>query len=626
MRQGWLTVTAVLISCGWGANIARAAAPKAEDALQLSPVQKGVDYDRPSAEDASKCKMGAKKVNGFIGWIVEDANGTILRRFLDTNGDNIVDQWSYFKDGIEVYRDIDSDFNGKADQYRWFNTAGGRWGVSKKEDGTITAWKAISAEEVSAEVVAAVVNRDVARFMRLALTPDEAKALALGDAKAKQLSDKLDKLEESFAKAVEGQKPLAAKWMQFGATQPGTVPAGTDGSTADVQVYESALAVIEADGKHGQIQIGTLVRVGDTWRVIDVPRIGGDGQSEMAGFFYQPGGAAAARVAASGGAEEFSKLVGDLDALDKKAGEAQDPAKFNAARADLVEKIADNARTAQEREMWIRQLADMVSAAVQSGTFPDGVKRLEALSQKLATAGLSDLAAYAEFRYIIADFGVKMQAKGGEEFTKVQNDLNKAFAKFVDDHPKAPDAAEALLQLAMNREYSAEEDAADKLYARIVSDFPDAPAAKKAAGARIRLASEGKVISFQGRSVTGETIDLARFRGKVVLIQYWATWCEPCKAEMPILKELLANYGPAGFQVIGVALDAESQSLKTYLASSRLPWPQVYEPGGLDSPPANALGILTVPTMLLVDRSGKVVNRNIRMNEIEGQLKKLGLK
>ena len=58
-------------------------------------------------------------------------NGKILRKFVDTNGDNIVDQWGYFNDGVEVYRDIDSNFNGKADQYRWLNTAGTRWGSTR---------------------------------------------------------------------------------------------------------------------------------------------------------------------------------------------------------------------------------------------------------------------------------------------------------------------------------------------------------------------------------------------------------------------------------------------------------------------------------------------------------------
>lgn len=110
-----------------------------------------------------------------MGYVVKDPNGLILRRFLDTNGDNKLDQWCYYKDGIEVYRDIDTDSNSKADQYRWFNTAGSRWGVDKNEDGVIDYWQAISPEEVTAEVVAALANQDVARFSRVLLSPKNSK-------------------------------------------------------------------------------------------------------------------------------------------------------------------------------------------------------------------------------------------------------------------------------------------------------------------------------------------------------------------------------------------------------------------------------------------------------------------
>ena len=117
--------------------------------------------------------------------------------------------------------------------------------------------------------------------------------------------------------------------------------------------------------------------------------------------------------------------------------------------------------------------------------------------------------------------------------------------------------------------------------------------------------------------------DLARLRGNAVLIYYWATWCEPCKAELPALKELAAKYGKSGFRVIGVSLDYQRDDIAGFLAENPLPWPQVWEEGSLDGRPANQLGIVTVPTAILVDGEGKVVSRNVRIAELEAELKKL---
>ena len=189
-----------------------AATPSAEQALGLTPVQAGVDYDRPSPQEISKCKIIAKKINGQVGWIVEGPDGTILRKFVDTNGDNVVDQWSYYKDGVEVYRDIDSNFNGKADQHRWFNTGGTRWGMDPKEDGVIDSWKMISAEEVTAEVVAALATRDADRFARVVLSSDELKNLGLGKSRSAELAEKVGKLAGDIQTIVAlGKKPLLRK-------------------------------------------------------------------------------------------------------------------------------------------------------------------------------------------------------------------------------------------------------------------------------------------------------------------------------------------------------------------------------------------------------------------------------
>ncbi|MCH8819622.1 MAG: thioredoxin, partial [Acidobacteria bacterium] len=168
-----------------------------------------------------------------------------------------------FKDGIEIYRDIDSNFNKKADQCRWLNTGGTRWGIDANEDGKIDFWKNISPEEVTAELVAAIRNRDRARFARLLLTDNELKTLGVGQEKAAQLRKKIDAALANFIKLAAGQSVVTAdsKWVSFGGTQPGLVPAGTDDSTADLTVYENVMAMVETDGKAQPLMIGTMIKV-----------------------------------------------------------------------------------------------------------------------------------------------------------------------------------------------------------------------------------------------------------------------------------------------------------------------------------------------------------------------------
>ena len=163
---------------------------------------------------------------------MRDPNGQILREFVDTNKDNVVDRWSYFKDGIEVYRDVDDNYNGKADNHRWLNMAGTRWGLDKDEDGRIDNWKVISPEEVSAELVMALRDRDQQRFCALLLTDAELKSLGLGADKGKEIATKLEAATRQFAIMMGRQKSVTAKtaWVHFAANKPAMVPAGTDGS------------------------------------------------------------------------------------------------------------------------------------------------------------------------------------------------------------------------------------------------------------------------------------------------------------------------------------------------------------------------------------------------------------
>jgi len=607
------------------------AAPTAEQALRLTPIQKDVDYDRPAS--ASKCTIKAEKTAGKTGWVVRDASDQILRVFLDSNSDNVVDQWCYFKDGLEVYRDIDANFNGKADQYRWLNTSGTRWGTDRNEDGAVDAWKSISAEEVTAEVVAALRDSDADRFRILLLTPQELEELGFSDTRLDDLKKKIAAATDEFKAVVRKQKTVTpdTKWSSFGGNRPGLVPAGTDDLTTDLVIYENAAAMIEAGTKHNQVPIGTLIRVGDTWRLIDAPQLSGDNSGDLVAqsyFFDAPlaGKQDTGESGKGGPSAKAQTLMAELGKIDQAAaGTPTEQAKLNDRRADILEELATEATEPQERAGWLRQFADTVSTSVQAGGYPEGVERLRKQYESLkGKAGDADLAAYVEFRYMTAQYGQNLQ-KPDADYPKIQAEWMEDLEKYIAAHPKSADIADAMYQLATARELAGEEDKALKWYETIARDHRNSMHVVKAQGAQRRLQSVGRPISLKGRSLGGNPIDLAAtpYKGKVVLIQYWATWSEPCLEAIPQIKEMLAKYGQSGFTVIGVSFDSRPKILVDYLKENNVPWPQIYEAGGMENRLANELGILTVPTMILVDKQGRVVNRNVHARELDAELKGL---
>ncbi|MCH8830565.1 MAG: hypothetical protein IID45_13395 [Planctomycetes bacterium] len=138
--------------------------PSVKLALSFRPVQKGVVHENPKQADYRKCRVEVERKGKTSGWIVFGPGGQVLRRFVDTNADNVVDQWRYYHRGLEVYRDIDTDFNNKVDQCRWLNTGGTKWGIDRNEDGEIDEWKVISAAETSFEAIAAMSANDAKRL------------------------------------------------------------------------------------------------------------------------------------------------------------------------------------------------------------------------------------------------------------------------------------------------------------------------------------------------------------------------------------------------------------------------------------------------------------------------------
>jgi tetratricopeptide (TPR) repeat protein len=625
-RQLWAGVAASLAACaGWSSA---ADLPTVDQALKLRPVQKDVDYDVPSAAAAAKATLKSEKTDLGSAWVVRDADGLVTRQFIDTNGDGVVDMWCYFQHGVEVYRDIDTNYNGRVDQSRWLNTAGARQGLDTNEDGKIDSWKSIGAEEVSQELVAALAARDASRFARLLLTADEAKALGLGKERQADVLDRIAEAQAAFEALAGRQQTVSAKtqWLQFAALRPGVVPTGTDGSTKDLLVYENVAAIVETDGKPGSVRIGTMVSVGSTWRLIEAPVLD-DNQVAEGGYFFRTSAPRPADVADTTGAnaseEKLQKLLTELEAVDR-ATAAAGPAGMEKnldRRLDILQQLAD-AAVDKDKGQWVAQLADTLSAAAQAGGYAKGVERLQALADKLEADGAADdVKAYVAFRLITADYTTSLQAPK-PDFAKIHTRWLEKLESFVEEYPKSPDAAEAMLQLAMAEEMAGQDEEAINWYRRVAKDFPSTMVASKSLGAVKRLTSIGKPLAITGTTTSGARMDISKLRGKVVLVHYWDSTSELCQADLKIIKDLYAKLGRDGFVPLGINLDSSETEFRAYVQQNRISWLQIRDARGIDGPLATDLGVLTLPTMLLLDKSGQVVNRNIHSSELEGEITK----
>jgi thiol-disulfide isomerase/thioredoxin len=139
-----------------------------------------------------------------------------------------------------------------------------------------------------------------------------------------------------------------------------------------------------------------------------------------------------------------------------------------------------------------------------------------------------------------------------------------------------------------------------------------------------RLALLGKELELEGQLLDGSDFDWSAYRGKVVLVDFWATWCGPCRAEAPNVRKYYEIYHDHGFEVVGISLDTQKKSLEAYLKKEQVPWANLFENGaGWKHPMATKYGIQAIPSVYLISKDGKVVSLNARGAELGKQLEKL---
>lgn len=130
------------------------------------------------------------------------------------------------------------------------------------------------------------------------------------------------------------------------------------------------------------------------------------------------------------------------------------------------------------------------------------------------------------------------------------------------------------------------------------------------------LAIGAQFPDFSEKDVTGKPLSIANYKGKVVLIDFWATWCPPCRAEIPNVVATYQKYHDKGFEIIGVSLDQDRQKLLDYMKENNMTWQQYFDGQGWNNKLAQKYGIDSIPMTFLLDGNGKIIGKNLRGEEL----------
>ena len=121
---------------------------------------------------------------------------------------------------------------------------------------------------------------------------------------------------------------------------------------------------------------------------------------------------------------------------------------------------------------------------------------------------------------------------------------------------------------------------------------------------------------FNVKDVSGQPLSIANYKGKVVMIDFWATWCPPCRGEIPNVVATYQKYHDKGFEIIGVSLDQDHQKLLAFTKENNMTWQQYFDGQGWDNKLAVKYGIEAIPMTFLLDGNGKIIGKNLRGQEL----------
>ncbi len=246
-----------------------------------------------------------------------------------------------------------------------------------------------------------------------------------------------------------------------------------------------------------------------------------------------------------------------------------------------------------------------------------------------------------EVMNIIKPYGPKMialsdsikilyQAKDMESVQRLQHSAiameaeeNKAITKHIKDNPKSYSSAYFAYQL---NSYETNLDAAEAAFLSLDASIQSSYYAvklKKIIDGLKSTAVGTKAPDFTAPTVEGKTISLSSFKGKYVLLDFWASWCGPCREENPNVVKAYAQFKNRNFAILSFSLDDNKDAWQKAILSDNLSWTQVSDLKGWQSPIAGQYGIQAIPSNVLIDPDGKVIGKDLRGSDLLNTLSSL---
>jgi peroxiredoxin len=170
---------------------------------------------------------------------------------------------------------------------------------------------------------------------------------------------------------------------------------------------------------------------------------------------------------------------------------------------------------------------------------------------------------------------------------------------------------------------------AAELIRQIKKDFPETQFGRSAeANLQLLRQEEGRRTNaalvvgvrfpdFNEQDLAGKPLSVAQFNGKVVLIDFWATWCPPCVRELPGMLDTYKKHHDQGFEIIGISLDQDKLKLESFIKAKDLSWPQFFDGKGWENKLAVQYGITQTPSNFLLDREGRILGRDLHGADLE---------